>query len=448
MSVLGIIGIIIALFLLIYLGYKGWDVAYVAIIAVIVIAVFNAQNITETFVNTFMQGASGILMNLYPIFITGAIFGAVFGCSGAGDSIASAITKVLVKDDLSGKKGPWVVTLVCSIVFSILNYTGVDAMIGLFAMYPIIVGLMRKADLPRRGIPVLLMACYGIANGPGAVQSKQVLAMNLLGTESTAGLIPGIVAMVLVLVLSIPYTARFLIKCKNRGEGFTEFEGGIHFSGQKEVSKPNFFVALIPLVVIFVLFNFVKMNNAIAVLAGTVVALVIFIPQIKANAPEGDVLQFLKAALNKGVVNSSKITIAVISVVGFGSAVAATDTFMSFAKKLTSVTSGGYFVFAIAICVLVGLIANSIGGIQIGLPILGQPFIASGLSAAGIHRIALFAASTFDSLPISMFVIMCHDLSGVSLKDGYKPVFVVSVIVPLICTAVIALMYTIYPGWV
>ena len=166
MSVLGITGIIIALFLLIYLGYKGWDVAYVAIIAVIVIAVFNAQNITDTFVNTFMQGASGILVNLYPIFITGAIFGAIFGCSGAGDSIASAITKVLVKDDLSGKKGPWVVTLVCSIVFSILNYTGVDAMIGLFAMYPIIVGLMRKADLPRRGIPVLLMACYGIANGP------------------------------------------------------------------------------------------------------------------------------------------------------------------------------------------------------------------------------------------------------------------------------------------
>ena len=46
-----------------------------------------------------------------------------------------------------------------------------------------------------------------------------------------------------------------------------------------------------------------------------------------------------------------------------------------------------------------------------------------------------------------MFVIMCHDISGVKLKDGYKPVFVVSVIVPLICTYVIALLYTIYPYW-
>ena len=90
--------------------------------------------------------------------------------------------------------------------------------------------------------------------------------------------------------------------------------------------------------------------------------------------------------------------------------------------------------------------ANSIGGIQIGLPILGKPFIEAGLNATGIHRIAMFAASTFDSLPISMFVIMVHDISGVKLKDGYKPVFVVSVLVPLICTFIIALLYTIYPG--
>ena len=327
-----------------------------------------------------------------------------------------------------------------------MNYAGVDAMIGLFAMYPIIVGLLRTYNLPRRVLPALLMSCYGIANGPGAVQSKQVLAMQLLGTSSTAGMIPGIVGMIIVVAISIPYVARFIIKAKANGECFTEYEGDMRFENS-QTKTPNIILALIPLVVIFVLFNVFKFNNAIAVLIGTVLTFILCFPQIKANAPKGDILNFLKTALNRGVVNSSKVTIACISVVGFGSAVTSTETFMALANKLTSVNVGGYFIFATAICILVGLMANSIGGIQIGLPILAQPFIAKGLSATGMHRIAMYAASTFDSLPISMFVIMCHDVSGVKLKDGYKPVFVISVLIPLICTYVIALMYTIYPYW-
>ncbi len=447
MNILGIIGILLGLAVLNYAVYKGWDIAYIAILSVIIIAAFNSQNITDAFISTFMQGAAGIFTNLYPIFITGAIFGAVYSCAGASDAIAGGITKVLARGSLEGNRGIWIVTLICAIVFSLMNYSGVDAMVGLFAMYPIIVGLMRKTNLPRRAIPVLLMSCYGIANGPGAVQSKQVLAMQLLGTKSTVGLIPGIIGIIIILVISIPYTARFLIKCKSNGEVFTEYESDFHLANNGETKKPNFFVALIPLIVIFVLFNAFEFNNAIAVLIGTAVTAICCFPQIKANAPANDLLGFFKRTLNKGVVNSSKVTIAVISVVGFGSTVVKTEAFMSIAKWLTRTTSGGYFIFATAICILVGLMANSIGGIQIGLPILGQPFIASGLNAGGLHRIAMFAASTFDSLPISMFVIMCHDISGVKLKDGYKPVFVVSVIVPLICTYVIALLYTIYPYW-
>ena len=55
--------------------------------------------------------------------------------------------------------------------------------------------------------------------------------------------------------------------------------------------------------------------------------------------------------------------------------------------------------------------------------------------------------SSKKSDAMNRFKMECASEVGVSLKDGYKPVFVVSVIVPLICTAVIALMYTIYPGW-
>ena len=446
MEVLSVIGIVIGLILLIYLGYKGWDVAYVAILSAIVVAAFNFQNITSALISTFIQGAVGIFSSLYLIFITGAIFGSVFGISGAGDSIANGIMRMFVRDNLDGKKGAWIGAIVCGIIFSIMNYFGIDAMVGMFAMYPIIVGLLRKINAPRRVIPVLLMSCYGVANGPGAVQSKQVLAMEVLGTPSTAGLIPGIVCIIITLVISVPYVALFINKCKKAGEEFTEQEG--ESAGEITAKKcPNFFVALIPLVVIFVLFNFVKMHNAIAVLIGTVVAFVICFPQIKANVPKGNLVAVMRQTLNRSVVNSSKATIAVISVVGFGSVVAATPVFKKLAEQLTSVEWGGYFVFATAICILVGLMANSIGGIQIGLPILGQPFISRGLNPAGLHRIALFASSTFDSLPISMFVILCHEISGVKLKDGYKPVFVVTVLVPLICTYVIALMYTIYPAF-
>ena len=447
MEVLSVVGIVIGLILLIYLGYKGWDVAYVAILSAIIVAIFNFQSITDSLVSTFIQGAVGIFSSLYLIFITGAIFGSVYGVAGAGDAIANGIMKIFVRNNLDGKKGAWIVAIVCGVIFSIMNYFGIDAMVGMFAMYPIIVGLLRKINAPRRVVPVLLMSCYGVANGPGAVQSKQVLAMEALGTPSTAGLIPGIVCIIITLAISIPYVALFINKCKKAGEGFTEQQEG-ESAGEGSAKKcPNFFVALIPLAVIFVLFNFAKMHNAIAVLIGTVVAFVICLPQIKGNVPKGCLVAVMRQTLNRSVVNASKATVAVVSVVGFGSVVAATPAFKKLAEQLTSVEWGGYFVFATAICVLVGLMANSIGGIQIGLPILGQPFISRGLNPAGLHRIALFASSTFDSLPISMFVILCHEISGVKLKDGYKPVFVVTVLVPLICTYVIALMYTIYPAF-
>ena len=65
--------------------------------------------------------------------------------------------------------------------------------------------------------------------------------------------------------------------------------------------------------------------------------------------------------------------------------------------------------------------------------------MAMGVNAEIMHRIGVIASVGLDSLPHSGGIVAVLQISGVSYKDGYKHLFMVTVVITLLALA-LALM--------
>jgi H+/gluconate symporter-like permease len=75
------------------------------------------------------------------------------------------------------------------------------------------------------------------------------------------------------------------------------------------------------------------------------------------------------------------------------------------------------------------------GGLSTSLSVLAEPFLAMGVNAEILHRVGVIASVGLDSLPHSGGIVAVLQISGVSYKEGYKYMFVVTVVITLIALA-------------
>jgi len=115
-------------------------------------------------------------------------------------------------------------------------------------------------------------------------------------------------------------------------------------------SKPKLIVALIPMAVLFLLFNIWKLNINICLLCSIALSLVLFWPQLRRRD--------LKAMLNSGAVDSVPMTMTVAAICGFAGVITNTDAFQSMITAITSIS-----IAPILICwVVVALMCMITGG--------------------------------------------------------------------------------------
>lgn len=101
---------------------------------------------------------------------------------------------------------------------------------------------------------------------------------------------------------------------------------------------------------------------------------------------------------------------------------------------------------AVALMVIILVSCNPVAGEGVALNVLAPAFISAGVSPGVFHRLTVIASTTFETLPTGIGVIMAHQLAGVKMKDGYRPVFITTVLIPCIGTLLLALLYTLFPG--
>lgn len=103
-------------------------------------------------------------------------------------------------------------------------------------------------------------------------------------------------------------------------------------------------------------------------------------------------------------------------------------------------------IFGVATTLLCGLNASGMGGLATTLSVLAEPFMAMGVDPAILHRVGVIASVGLDSLPHSGGIVAVLQICGVSYKDGYKHLFVVTVVITLMALALSVIMGNIlYP---
>lgn len=409
---LSIIGIILSLALIMFLALRGWHIIVLAPLAVAVVAAFSSMDILPTLTGPYMKGFVNYAGKFYLIFLMGSLFGKFMEDSGAARAIAEGILKVI------GRKSPLNVMLAIAFIGVALTYGGVSLFVVVFALVPIGRPLFKEMNLPWH----LFVIPYAFGIGsitmtmlPGSPQILNIMPTKYMASTPMAAPVIGILAAFVVAAFNVFYFKYQLKKSKERGEVY-EAPTGVGVVGTADVdlaTLPNVWLSIVPMVVVVVLLNVLKLDAVWALAGGTAVCMVFFWNKYK------NILD----TLNKGAVNTVIPIVNTCADVGYGMAVAATAGFKVIAAWLLTLPMHPIISLSIATNMMAGITGSASGGLGIILETLAPKYLALGLSPELIHRVATMSAGCFDALPHNGVVITFLAVCGLTHVNAYKHVF-------------------------
>lgn len=455
--VLGIIGIILAFAVLLYFTFKDVSTIILTVIAVIIVALFNGLPVVDSFTTTYMGGVASLVTVLFPLILLGSILGKIYTNTGAAASIANTFLRVFV-DRAKGEKKIWAATGVLIVITCLFQFGGIDSFVVLFTTFPMVVTMFKRLNLPRKYIPGMLMCGVGVGACAGAPTVHNVLPMALLGTTSTAAAIPGVLGFLIIEVGSWIMISTLIVRAVRRGEVYDAGEmGEIADDSDPDRKLPNFIVALLPLVVVFVLFSIVGLPVSAALAIGIVLALILMgqnitLTDLLPDMPKLTKPQQIIRTLNDGAVMSTKAVIEISVVGGLATVAASTQAFQALAGNLMSLPIHPLLIVMISVFVLVAITSAPPAGLSIIIPIISDALIqqsgALGISVSpeAVHRICSIACLTFETLPFNGMIVIALGLAKIKHKEGYFPMFMASVFFPIVAAVVATILLMLFPG--
>lgn len=445
---LGVLSLIFSIIILIFFSFKGISILILAPLLSMGLA-YVAGDLPALYALTgpFMKVTSAYIGNYFPIFLGGAIFGKIMGDSGAAKSISHFISEKLGKDRA---------ILAVVLATSLLTYGGVSLFVVVFAVYPLGVALFQEADIPKRFMPAAIALgafTFTMTALPGSPQYLNSMPTNYLHTNIYAAPILGTISGLIILICGVLWLEIGSKKAKARGEGYGNYNDTIQDFDYNLM--PNPFISILPIVVIFII-NWIVINIffknesfiakfqkyggldgnwpvTIALMAAIVLSLILFKKQIKSPL----------SLLEKGAESSLSPIFNTAVIVGFGGVVKATLAFELIKEKVLALNIPGLYKVAISTSLMAGVTGSSSGGTGIALEALAKPFLDMGLNPEVIHRAMLIAAGGLDSLPHCGAVITLLAVCGITHKEGYKDIGVLTVLIPIISLLFIIILHNI-----
>lgn len=437
---LTILPIIIAILLLAFLSYKKVNVVVLALITTICLCLMSGLPVLESVKTTYLTGVGGFITNNFLIFFLSIVFGRVMELTGAAASIA---------DFLANKLGEKFAVLGVMFAGSLLVYGGVTTLVVIFSLLPIAFSVFKRVDLSRNLIPgVIAAGCfsYACAFFPGTPQLVNAISMSKLGTSAMAAPVVGVISGIVVMVLSVVYILYVARKSKQKGEHF-EINAELAASVTEIDSEnlPNAFLSIVPILVVLVVLNVIKLDLLIAMACGSIACAALFWKHLCANV-EGGVSGLGMGIFEYSAKNAAIAIVNTAVIVGFGAVVQTTNAFQALIEMSTSFNASPLVSLGTMTTVLSGACGSGSGGLSIALEALSGKYLEMGLSPEIIHRIATIACVGLDSLPHAGALYTLFTLTGTSVKSSYKHIFVTTVLFTLIGLAVaIAVGTVMYP---
>jgi H+/gluconate symporter-like permease len=414
---IALLAFFVSIVLLVFLAYRGVTPMIIGPLVTIVLCLLSSMPPREMILGPYMKSSADYIMRFFLVFMTGAIFGRVMADTGAAQSIAQTIISHF------GKSAA-IPALVAAT--ALLTYGGVSLFVVIFFSYPLALWLFKEANLPKKliGGSVALGAFTFTMTGPGTPQIQNIIPMSYLGTDATAGLLPGIAGMAGIAILGTLYMIYRSKREGAKGNGFdAEEELSLHRISEEKV--PNFWLSLLPPILVIILLNVFRMDVAVSVTAGIALAVIMFHKRLS--------LPSWFNSLNQGAISSAVVILNTALIVGYGGAVKLSPAFPVITDGLEALSGGNpYYFVAIATTIMAGICGSASGGLGVAFEAFGNKFLATGISPEAIHRIAAMASGGLDSLPHCGAVISLLTVAGLTHKESYLDIFMTTVVIPII----------------
>ena len=460
---LGIIGIVVALAIFLYGAYKNVSVLYLAPLCGVIVAVTNGLNANDAFTSLYVGaveenaatgvweigGVCGMITAIFPTVFLGGLFGKVLADSGAAQSIASTLVNKFVMPVNNKEKQAKRAVLIMLLIECILTYGGVDGFVAIFATFPICMYMASRIGIPRRMVPAMLALSCGANSAPFVLSINNIICMSILKTSPGAAPIPGFISFIVIEVGVYFICSTFIIKEMRKGETF-DYGNCEPIPDDNAKKLPPFALAMIPLVVVFLLFAIVQIAS-LALVSGIAAVIILMAPHFKDNEKKGfpawagNVLN----SLNIGAANGASAIMTLTAAAGFAAVVQHTDAFNGFVGILFGMKASPLVIGIVLAIIVVAFTSSPPAALSIALPMVAAAYIWTAnpvLNPNALARCAAIAVSTFETLPVNGLILITTGLAQVKIKDAYLPMFLQTVIMTLVGTILCAVILTVAPG--
>ncbi|MFE0507603.1 GntP family permease [Peribacillus butanolivorans] len=465
--------IIISLGLLMFLAYRGFSVILFApLCALFAVFLTDPGHVLPFFSNIFMVKLVEFVKLYFPVFLLGAIFGKLVEISGVAKSIAKIIVRFI---------GAKQAILAIVIMGAILTYSGVSLFVAVFAIYPFAAQLFREANIPKRLIPATIAVSaftFSMDSLPGSPQIQNVIPTGFFKTDIYAAPTLGIIGAIFIISLSLIYLNHCRHKAARNGEGYfgigdkaidreaaeaemaassaisVETTNKLGMDSEKAISRKDL-LAFIPLVLVGVMNKFftesfplwyakgfdfatiglkdygnVDMSKVIgvwsvemALILGIIATVLLNFKAVKLN---------FQSSINIGISGALLATMNTATEYGFGGVIAALPGFTVIQDYLTGMFSNPLINGAIMTNVLCGITGSGSGGMSITLSLMADTYIQTAahfdIPLEVLHRVIAMSAGGFDTLPHNGAIITLLAVTGLTHRQAYKDIFVITII--------------------
>jgi len=452
--------VLASLAFLMLVAYRGYSVILFAPVAALsAVLLTDPSLVPPMFSSVFMEKMVGFVKNYFPVFMLGAVFGKVIELSGFSKSIVSAVIGMLGRE-----RAILSIVVVCAI----LTYGGVSLFVVVFAVYPFAAEMFRQSDIPKRLIPATIaLGAFSFTMDalPGTPQIQNIIPTTFFKTTTWAAPWLGLIGAAFVLILGVAYIQNRRRAAQARGEGY-----GTDLRNEPEPFEneklPNPWIALSPLVIVgaanFLLTQIIPRaygpTHEMALLGGKPIvtqisgvaaiwavegALLLGILTVFAFAWRPVLAKFAdgsKAAVAGALLASMNTA----SEYGFGGVIALLPGFVLVSDALKAIPNP-LINEAISVTVLAGITGSASGGMSIALAAMADTFIAAAEAARipleVLHRVAAMASGGMDTLPHNGAVITLLAVTGLTHREAYKDIFVITLTKTAAVFVVIAVFY-------
>lgn len=427
MGAIGVIGTLTSLAVLMVFVFRGYHVIPVSLAASLIAILTNNAGIWDVLSKNYAASMQGFVGNYLIMFFLGTLVGELLSKSGAARQIAIKLAQIF------GSKRSILIVVLAS---ALLSYGGVSVFVIVFSIYPVALFLFKEADIPKRLIPGSIMLGAGsftMTALPGTPALTNIIPTRYLGTTATAAPIMGIIVAIVMFSVGYAIMLAYEKRVKAKGERFIPGPRDIvqDLSDDELKKLPSFGISIIPIIIIIgIILGERILGLGLPSLFTVIIAL--FCGSLTGYALFWNKIQSKKDALNVSGSGSVVALLNTASVVGFGGAIRAVPAFQSFVNFALGLNFAPVISAAMAVNVIAAITGSSSAGITIFMEAMAKNYLALGVQPEVLHRVSAIAAGVLDSLPHAGPNVTFLAVTGLTYREGYPAMFLMTCVVPFI----------------